>query len=250
MIAVNELVQEAYEGLNMTGIGESTDGTMAKVGEQQLNRLISGLNSEGFLSLMQKSIDHGPARLIYFRKLEPGEAPQPNSIDMAPPEKIEAVSRRIGATFVPLISTDPVLMSQKNPMTIPYGWCYQREIEDIPAEFQTLDKMKREVGVLMLDGTPTQSIRIWYSQPMPKYTLDDRIYLSDLYNELLLSGLKYRLAQFYELGQEKINSCYSDFIAAQSLIKRNNVTQRMLREGRVGGSYRESYDNGMAGAGW
>ena len=32
MIAVNELVARAYESINMTGLGESTDGTMAEVG--------------------------------------------------------------------------------------------------------------------------------------------------------------------------------------------------------------------------
>ena len=46
MIAVNELVQQAYEAINMTGLGESTDGTMALVGCQELNRLISTLNSK------------------------------------------------------------------------------------------------------------------------------------------------------------------------------------------------------------
>lgn len=250
MLAVNELVQMAYEGINMTGLGESTDGTMALVGCQELNRLISTLNSQGYLAHMQKFIDVPSARTIYFRKLKEGEAPQPHSIDMEPPEKIEGVARKIGERFIPLHPNDSIQMCMKNPFTIPTSWNYGRDFEPMPEQFATLDEMQREIGVLAIDGTTVQPLRIWYNSKMPTYNLDDRIYLSDLYNELLFSGLKYRLACFYELSDSKKADCYSDFTAAQKLIKRNNITQRMMQSGKMAGSYMDAYYNGYCPAQW
>ena len=95
MIAVNELIQKAYEALNMTGLGEATDGTMAKSACGELNELISQLNSEGYISHMQKFLDVSASKVITFRKLKQGEAPQPHSIDMEAPEKIEGVARKM-----------------------------------------------------------------------------------------------------------------------------------------------------------
>ena len=69
MIAVNELIQKAYEALNMTGLGEATDGTMAKSACGELNELISQLNSEGYISHMQKFLDVSASKVITFRKL-------------------------------------------------------------------------------------------------------------------------------------------------------------------------------------
>lgn len=250
MIAVNELVQQAYEAINMTGLGESTDGTMALVGCQELNRLISTLNSKGFLAHMQKYIDVPSARKIIFRKLKEGEEAQPHSIDMEPPEKIEGVARRIGDRYLPLHPKDAIQMSYKNPNTIPTSWTYGRDFEPMPEQFATLDEMQREIGVLEIDGKMVQPIRIWYNSKMPTYTLDDRIYLSDLYNELLFSGLKYRLACFYELADSKKQDCYTDFVAAQKLIKRNNITQRMLQNGQICGSYEDAYLNGYCPTQW
>lgn len=250
MIAVNNLVQEAYEAINMTGLGESTDGTMAQVGCQQLNRLISTLNSEGYIAQMQKFLDTTSAMEITFRKLNEGETAPAHSIDMEPPEKIDGVARKIGDRYLPLSSIDSVQMSRKNPLSLPTSWNYGRDVEPLPEEFATLDNEKREIGVLRLDGRTCSPLRIWYSSKMPVYTLDDRIYLSDLYNELLMSGLKYRLAQFYELSDSKKQDCYSDFLAAKSLIKRNNITQRMMRSGQTAGGYNDAFYNGLAPTQW
>lgn len=250
MIAVNELIQRAYEALNMTGLGESTDGTMAQAACNELNSLISTLNSEGFIAHMQKFLDVSSARVITFRKLKEGEAPQPHSIDMEPPEKIEGVSRKIGERFLPLEPCDSIQLFTKSPYTLPTSWNYGRDFEPIPEEFATLDETMREIGVLTLDGRSIQPLRIWYNSKMPTYNLDDRIYLSDLYNELLLSGLKWRLANFHELSDSKKAECYTDFTKAQNLIKRNNITQRMMQSGRICGSYNDPYFNGYAPSQW
>ena len=251
MIAVNELIQQAYEALNMTGLGESTDGNMALVGCNELNRLIANLNSEGYISHMQKFLDVSASREIIFRKLKQGEAPQPHSIDMEAPEKIEGVARKIGSRYLPLNPKDSIQFFTKNQNTLPTSWNYGRDYEELPTEFATLDETMREIGVLRIDGNSTTPLRIFYNSQMPKYNLDGKIYLSDLYNNVLFEGLKFRLAKFHELSDSKKAECETDFKTACNLIKRNNITQRMLQSGATPcGSYEDAYVNGFCPAQW
>lgn len=248
MKAVNQLIQEAYEAINMAGLGEAVgeyaDDNMPVVGVNELNRLITQLNNEGFISMTQKWVDCPNTRVIHFRKLEEGEPNDGTTVDMVPPEKVESVGRRIGDRFCLLNNSNQVFMAQKNPYSTAMSWTYGTELEDIP----DTDR-KRLVGILTLDGSPRNSVRVWYDEKLPKYNLDDTIYLSDLYNEVLLSGLIFRLANFYELSEEKKASASSDFLAAKSLIKRNNATQRSIRNTMVGSSWMDPYYNGFNGVG-
>lgn len=245
MISVNTLIQQAYEAIGMAGLGESvdsyTDDNLPVTGVNELNRLITQLNNEGYIAMAQKWVDGPCSRFIYFRKLEPGETAE-RTIDMVPPEKVEGVARKIGERYLVLTNNNAIQMAGKNPSTIATRWTYNTDIEDVPGTDR-----KRVVGILMLDGDPHNSVRVWYNEKLPKYKLDDTIYLSELYNEVLLSGLAYRLANFFELSEEKKASTGRDFTAAKSLIKQNNLTQRMLQNTVTGGSWRDAYFNGLNG---
>lgn len=245
MIAVNQLIQDAYESINMTGLGESTDGDMAKVGVKELNRAIATLNAEGYISMSQKWVDAPCSRSIYFRKLLEGEY-APDTIDMEPPESIEAVARKIGNRYLPLVNGNLVQMSMYNPSATASTWTYNVELETDPTDHVPDNRL---VGILSFDGTPRQDVRIWYNSKLPKYDLDQTIYLSDLYNELLMSALCVRLANFYELSDQKKAALESDLLAAKTLIKRKTATQRMLQCGQLIGDWRDSYTNGLNGVG-
>lgn len=249
MIQVNTLIQQAHEDIGATGLEESTEGSESTVGLRKLNQLISELNSQGFISVSQNYIDVGPSTIYYFRQLtdEERETPEPNVIDMVPPEKIDGVGRRVGERFIQLGSADIEQMSTKNWNTVATGWNYGRKIEEIPGSDPV---QSREYGILQLDGRCNQGARIFYSAKIPTYTLDDTVYLSDLYNSLLLSGLSYKLACFYHLDDQTKQDAYTDFTAAKNLIKRNNVTQRMLRTGKLGGSYSDQYHNALCPGQW
>ena len=244
MIAVNELIQNAFSGIGMVGVGESADDDYPKVAENELNVLVSTLNSEGYISLAQKEIDMPPAYKYYFRKLVEGEELPRDTVDMEPPEKIDALARAIGQRWLPIPSMDPVQMSVKIPTSLPTGWTYYRELEEGP------DAKPREVGVVKLNGNPMHNIRFWISSKLPRYQLDGFVYLSDLYNSMLLAGLKWRLACYFELSDQKKQDCLNEFKDAKSLIKRNTVTQRMIRSGAVGDGYDDAYWDGRAGSYW
>lgn len=250
MYAVNELIDDAYEGLNLTGIDEATEGGPTVVGLKELNSLISQLNGQGYLSLTQKFVDSHSRTYVDFKVLTDAEREDPpaNVIDMAPPSSIDAVGRRIGPRYQPMSSADLVQMSTKNPASIASSWNYGRHFEPIPG---AQDDEMREVGHLQLDGICQHGFRVFYTASLPKYTLDQTIYLPDLYNELLLSGLKVKLVDFYKLYDGKTDEkAEREFTAAKKLIKRENVTQRMLRDGGVGGSYMDDWYNAFCPQEW
>lgn len=241
MYAVNTLIQDAYESIGMTGIGSETGGTESEVGLKELNRVITALNAQGFLAMSQKWVDAQPQRIIKFHRLATGEAAD-GSIDMDPPVRVEAVARKLGMRFIPLKPTNHMQMSMKNPLTMAYGFTYDTDIEEGPDG-------PRNVGVVTLDGEPHGEVRIWYNGHIPHYNLNDTIYLSDLYNELLLSGLALNLANYFELSPEKKDSCKDAFTVAKSLIKAPNAQQRMGQCGPVGTSWNDPYYNGLSGYG-
>ena len=256
MIAVNQLIQDAYESIGMTGLGEAVgtydstddygDGNMSVVACKELNRLITQLNQQGFLAMSQQWVDVPCSSVIEFKKLQDGETAGSNVVDMNPPDKIESVARQVGDRFIILNNSNHVPMSQKNPYTIALSWTYDVKLETTPDDHVPNNRV---VGVLTLDGDPRNTVRVWYNAKMPTYKLNDTIYLSDLYNELLMSGLCLRLANYFELSEEKKASLNRDFIAAKTLIKRNNITQRMLQTSRLMGDYRDPYFNGLNGVG-
>lgn len=256
MIAVNQLIQDAYESIGMTGLGEAVgtyesaddygDGNMPVVACKELNRLITQLNNQGYIAMAQEWVDVPCASDIYFRKLQAGEIRTDTSVNMEPPEKVESVARRVGDRFIVLNNSNAVQMSQKNPYTIALSWTYDTKLETTPDDHVPNNRL---VGHLHLDGDPRNQVRVWYNSKLPTYNLNDTIYLSDLYNEVLMSGLCLRLANYFELSDEKKASLSRDFIAAKSMIKRNNITQRMLQTGKLMGDYRDSYFNGLNGVG-
>ena len=232
----------------MTGLGEAAgeygDGNFPVVACKELNRLITQLNNEGFIAMAQQWVDAPCAKDIYFRKLQAGEIRTDATVNMEAPQKVESVARRIGDRFIVLNNSNHVQMAQKNPYTIAMSWTYDTEVETVPSGLE-----QRVVGHLHLDGDPRNQVRVWYNSTLPTYNLNDTIYLSDLYNEVLMSGLCLRLANYFELSDEKKASLSRDFIAAKSMIKRNNITQRMLQTGKLMGDYRDSYFNGLNGVG-
>ena len=252
MIAVNELIQKAYQSIGMTGLGEAAgdyaEDNMPVVACDELNRLISNLNNEGYIAMSQKWVDAPSSSVIYFRELVENEERE-NTINMPPPQKVESVARKLGNSFILLKNSNVIQQATKNPYTVAMTWTYDTDIETFPNDSDH-GNVTRVIGVLKLDGDPHGTVRVWYNSQLPKYTLDDNIYLSDLYNELLMSGLSYRLACYFELSEQKKADCASDFLAAKTLIKRANATQRMQQCATLGTDWRDGYYNGMNGYGF
>lgn len=243
MLAVNSLIHDAYESIGITGIGETTEGDYEKVGVKELNRAISQLNSDGYITLSQDWKDFPRGNCAEFKVFAPGETDE-HAVNMRPPVSIVGVSRRLGNRFLPLRPGDKQAMATRPPCTLAGAWSYDIRIETGP------DGVPRNVGKLMLDGDSHGEIRVWFNGQLPHYALEDTIYLPDIYNELIMSALCYRLACFHELSDQKKADCLVDFNVAKSLIETPNAQLRMATAGVEGGSsWRDSYADGLAGTG-
>lgn len=245
MIALNSLIDQAYSSLVMVGLGETPSGDMQEAAKDELNRLISILNSQGFIAMNHKWADMPGRRILYFKKLVEGET-DPNVIDMEPPSTVVGVARRIGNRYIPLVNSNQLQMAAINPSSTAARWTYGTDTEPVPDGSGEM----RNVGIVTLDGDPRGQVRIWYNLDIPKYDLDDIIYLPELYNELLLSGLCYRLACRFNLSPEKKADCEADFRTAKNLIKRNSASQRMFQSSTIAGDFRQTYQDGLAGNGF
>lgn len=246
MIAVNKLIDICYKMINVTSPEDSSGGYLAEIAVEQLNMLITELNGQGYISLTQDSVDVQGAREIYFKKLVLGEEGAPNIVDMEPPEKLDGVSRRVGISWLPLDSIDYQQMCERNCTSLPHAYNYGRVFEPIPDD---PDGHQRCVGVLRLDGHNTQGVRVFLSAKLPQYTLDDTVYLPDAYNNMLVQGLCMKLCEWQKL-YDYVDRYDTAFTAAKSLIKRQNITQRMIQTGPIGRSYKDDYADGVTGNGW
>lgn len=238
MISVNQLTQLACEMCSLVESGESirnekTDN-MSVVCLNLLNNLIADLNSKNYIVMQNTTVDVPCRRVTLFIEGETAD----NTINMVPPETINDVARSFGSRFVPLNPGDPMAIAMSNCNGIPHSWTYSRELQDYEIEGVVRQRL---VGKLELDGSAGGTIRIFYNRPLPKYELDSTIYLSDLYNNMLLQGLCYNLCIYYKLADYK-QAFETEFEKAKTAIKRNNVTARMLqRTSAKYGDYRDMY---------
>lgn len=240
MVSCNQLIQMACEMCSLVEAGESvgnnsSDNNMSVVACTLLNNMIADLNSKNYIVMQNATIDVPCRRLTWFVK---GGDSERNAVDMYPPETINDVARSFGNRFIPLQPGDSMAIAMQNCIGIPHSWTYSRELEDYEVEGVTKQRL---VGKLELDGRASGTIRIFYNRPLPKYDLDSVIYLSDLYNNMLLQGLCYNLCIYYKLTDYK-PIFETEFEKAKAAIKRSNVTSRMLqRTGTRFGDYRDMY---------
>lgn len=247
MISVNQLCQTCNEMVGIVSTEDSLDGSLDRVTVQLLNMLVSELNSQGYIGLNQDWVDMPGNPVTYFKKLVPGEQAGHNVVDREPPGAVDGVSRRSGVTYIPLASCDAQQMAMRNPSAIATSWNYGRTTEPIPGD---PDGHRRVVGVLRLDGRCLQGMRVFTTEGIPHYDLDSTVYLPDAYNNMLVQGLCCKICDFHHTGDAVKGPFDTAFTAAKSLIKRQNVTQRMMQCGNMGRSYKDDYADGEAGNGW
>lgn len=242
MIAVNELIQEAFEFVSMTGDGEAVSGSQAKSGVALLNRVVSQLNNDNYFSSAQDWCEVTAGGTIEFRKLEQGEAPKPGSVDIEPPESIAGVSRQVGIRWLQLEPSNPRDMMSVASFSLADTYCYQEVPEVAPSGDS------RMVGKVLLNGTCSSTFRVFYNHRLPKYGLQDTMAISPLYYDAILYTLcvaicdKYKLYDYLPRAQARMS-------AALGVIDRNTLANRVMNTGAGYGSYMDAYYDGQGGNG-
>lgn len=222
MLAVNTLIQEACEDLSRVGDGEAVPPELAASCEDLLNRAITTLNTDSYISLTVNNFDIEAAGDVLFRKLEEGEAKPANTVDSEPPDAIQGVARQVGMRWIRLVGSNPESMDRTLTHSLPTNYCYVVEFETAPSG------ATRRVGRVRTNGTYPCTLRVYENSSLPHYRLGDMIYLSPLYHDLILYTLEMRMVKKYKLYsyQERVQQ---DLTTAMDAIDVNTAVNRPLR---------------------
>lgn len=242
--SVNDMVQTACEDLMLTDDGVPVSGELASQAENCLNRAITDLNSDGYMSLSAQTVNRMSTGAVYFRRLGTGEMPNSNTVDMEPPDTVTGVSRKVGIRWMPLRPTNKQAIDRQNTYSLPTSWSYGIETETAPGG------TPRNVGVLRLNGTNPVELHIYLNSQLPHYRLGDTMYLPSLYYNLVLYALERRLVIKYKLKsyQEDVER---DLLIAKKAINTNTANNRPLDSGlEGGGTYLDCYYDLLGGNGF
>lgn len=247
-ISVNELIQTACEDLSRVGDGEPVSPELAASCEELLNRAITSLNSDSYISLTVNTKELVAAGSVRFFKLQDGETLQPNSVDMDPPDTIQGVARQVGIRWLKLTPSNPQTMDRVLTYSLPTQWSYGVEFETVPTP-DDHGNITRRVGVLKLNGTHPVPLRIYMNSSLSKYKLGDFIYLSDLYHDLLLYSLEMRMVAKYKLYSYK-EQVKEDLAGAMRSVDNFAAANRPMRnDDQLCDSYTRPADDLIAGFG-
>lgn len=239
-ISVDELIQVACEDLSRVGDGEPVSPELAASCEELLNRAITSLNSDSYISLTVNTKELVAAGSVKFMELEEGEELPPNSVNMAPPDTVQGVARQVGIRWVKLTPSNPETMDRSLTYSLPTQWCYGVTFDELTG---------RRVGILNLNGTHPVPLRIYLNSSLPKYRLGDFIYLSDLYHDLLLYSLEMRMVAKYKLYSYK-DQVKEDLAGAMRSVDNFAAQNRPMRnDDQLCDSYTRPAEDLIAGFG-
>ena len=247
-ISVNQLIQQACEDLSRVGDGEPVSPELAASCEELLNRAITSLNSDSYISLTVNTKELVAAGSVRFYKLQDGEVLPPNCVDMDPPDTIQGVARQVGIRWLKLTPSNPQTMDRVLTYSLPTQWSYGVEFETVPTPDDN-GNITRRVGVLKLNGTHPVPLRIYMNSSLSKYKLGDFIYLSDLYHDLLLYSLEMRMVAKYKLYSYK-DQVKEDLAGAMRSVDNFAAANRPMRnDDQLCDSYTRPADDLIAGFG-
>ena len=221
MLSVNELIQSACEDLSRVGDGEQVPPELAASCEGVLNRAITTLNTDSYISLTVNTTDLEAAGNVYFRKLEEGETAEPGTIDQEPPDMVQGVARKVGMRWIRLVATDPESMDRTLSTSLPTCYSYGVKTETAPSG------AIRRVGVVSTNGLYPCTLRVYDNATLPHYKLGDMIYLSPLYHDLILYTLEMRIVRKYKLYSYE-DRVQHDLDAAMAAIDTHTAANRPL----------------------
>lgn len=242
-MTVNEIIQTACEDVSMVGDGETVTGDLASSCEGLLNRAITELNQDGYMSMTVKEYDVVAAGSVTFRKLGEGEQPGQNMVDSEPPDSVQGVSRKVGIRWLRLTPASPQDIASSNSFSLPLIYSYSITDEEV-----SFGK-RRNIGVLRMNGSAPVELKIFVNSALPKYRIGDTMYIPDLYRSLVLYALEVKICRKYKL-YSYLEQANADLLAAKDSIDRNTLQNRPLTNIDNGcGGYMDDYYNGLGGVG-
>ena len=290
MITVNNLINQCFQRCSLVGDGQAATGTQAMQGLNDLKCLIAELNGQnlmlsdvetaditknGIIRIMEalpdgwEEVTELPAassqlvgkvrkcgNTVYgceaipgtynFQWVERADIKWPDLVISPLPDRIVTLSRKLGNRYVQLFPGERQLLDSKTKLGLPSFFTCETQLEHHRVE--NID-YTYEVFIIETDSVQSVQYRVTYLKGLPDLKLNDKLYYSEKIVSILEDGVCAKLCLRYKLMDIK-PVFEEEFANAVRLLKRANQSNRpMVYEG-IGGSYLDSFYDGLCPRSW
>lgn len=290
MITVNNLINQCFQRCSLVGDGQSATGTQAMQGLNDLKGLIAELNGQnlilsdvetaditknGIIRIMEalpdgwEEVTELPAassqlvgkvrkcgNTVYgceaipgtynFQWVERADIKWPDLVISPLPDRVITISRKIGTRYIQLFPGERQLLDSKTKLGLPTFYTCETQLEHHRVE--NID-YTYEVFIIETDSIQSVQYRVTYLKGLPDLKLNDKLYYSEKIISILEDGVCSKLCLRYKLMDIK-PVFEEEFANAVRLLKRSNQSNRpMVYEG-IGGSYLDSFYDGLCPRSW
>lgn len=290
MITVNNLINQCFQRCSLVGDGQAATGTQAMQGLNDLKCLIAELNGQnlmlsdvetaditknGIIRIMEalpdgwEEVTELPAassqlvgkvrkcgNTVYgcqaipgtynFEWVERADIKWPDLVISPLPDRVVTLSRKLGNRYVQLFPGERQLLDSKTKLGLPSFFTCETQLEHHRVE--NID-YTYEVFIIETDSIQSVQYRVTYLKGLPDLKLNDKLYYSEKIVSILEDGVCSKLCLRYKLMDIK-PVFDEEFANAVRLLKRANQSNRpMVYEG-IGGSYLDSFYDGLCPRSW
>lgn len=290
MITVNNLLNQCFQRCSLVGDGQAATGTQAMQGLNDLKCLIAELNGQnlilsdvetaditknGIIRIMEALPDGweevtelpdassqliGKVRkcgnTVYgceaipgtynFEWVERADIKWPDLVINPLPDRVVTLSRKLGNRYIQLFPGERQLLDSKTKLGLPTFYTCETQLEHHRVE--NID-YTYEVFIIETDSVQSVQYRVTYLKGLPDLKLNDKLYYSEKIISILEDGVCAKLCLRYKLMDIK-PVFEEEFANAVRLLKRANQSNRpMVYEG-IGGSYLDSFYDGLCPRSW
>ena len=290
MISVNALLNQCFQRCSLVCDSQVATGTQAMQGLNDLKCLIAELNGQnlmlsdvetaditknGIIRIMEalpdgwEEVTELPAassmlvgkvrkcgNTVYgcqaipgtynFEWVERADIKWPDFVISPLPDRVVTLSRKLGNRYVQLFPGERQLLDSKTKLGLPTFYTCETQLEHHRVE--NID-YTYEVFIIETDSIQSVQYRVTYLKGLPDLKLNDKLYYSEKIISILEDGVCAKLCLRYKLMDIK-PVFEEEFANAVRLLKRANQSNRpMVYEG-IGGSYLDSFYDGLCPRSW
>lgn len=162
------------------------------------------------------------------------------------PDRIQALSRKLGNRFVQLYPAERQLLDSHTKQTLPTFYTAETQLESV----KVIDReYNYEVYIIDTDSHIPLHYRITYLKKIPNYKLNDRLYYSERVLSIIEDGLCAKLCLRYKLTDIK-PLFDEEFENGVRLLKRSNQSNRPMTYQENGGGFMDAYFDAFAPRSW
>lgn len=171
----------------------------------------------------------------------------PNLIIRPLPDRITALTRKLGERYVPIYPAEKQVLDASTKRSLPTFYMCETQLEKHKVENI---EYNYEVFIIETDSIQSVNYRLTYLKTIPQYKLNDRLYFSEKVLSVIEDGLCSKLCLRYKLTDIK-QLFDEEYANGLRLLKRINQANRPMTYSFVeGGSYLDSFYNGYSPRSW